>query len=125
MKFSPGTYKDAKDGQIIRFIHNMGDGMVYWLQRTLKRRLTKYKTAEGYKSTKNRFIVGNLSIISHWGVQQPLPETLTINLTPDAAWSIGTEIDLPSLKDDELALGIEPGDILCDNIEDDNDVARD
>ena len=58
------------------------------------------------------------------GDQKPLPETLTINLTPNAAWSIGTEIDLPSLKDDELALEIEPGDSPCDNIEDDNDVAR-
>ena len=84
----------------------------------------KHKTAEGCKFTKNRFIVGNLSIISHWGVQKPLPETLTINLTPNAAWSMGTEINLSSLKDDELALEIELGDSPCDNIEDDNDVAR-
>ena len=55
-----------------------------------------------------------LSIIIHWGEQKPLPETVTCNLTPNAAWS---------LTDDDLALEIEPGDIPGDGNEDEDDVA--
>ena len=71
---------------------------------------------------KNCFRIGSLSIISYWGDQKPLPEKLIINLTPNAAWSVGTEINLPTLKDDDLVLEIEPGDIPNDNNEDDDKV---
>ena len=124
LEFIPATsQRDAKEGKAIRFMHNTGDGSVYWLQGTLEKRMTKYKAAESSGFTKNRLRIGSLNVISHWGEQKPMPETVTINLTPNAAWSVGTEVDLPSLKDDNLALGIEPGDIPCDNIEDDDDLA--
>ena len=103
-------------------MHNTGDGSVYWLQGTLERRMTKYETARKSGWTKNRFRIGSLSIISYWGDQKPLPETLVINLTPNAAWSVGTEVNLPTLKDDNLALEIEPGDIPNDNNEDDDEL---
>ena len=85
--------------------------------------MTKYETARKSGWIKNRFRIGSLSIISHWGDQKPLPETLTINLTPNTAWSVGTEVELPTLNEDDLALGIEPVDIPCDNIEDDDETA--
>ena len=121
LKFTPATsHKDAKEGKTIRFMHNMSDGTVYWLQGTLEKRMTKYKTAESCKFTRigslSKFIrIGSLSVISHWGEQKPLPETVTCNLTPNAAWS---------LTDDDLALEIEPGDIPGDGNEDEDDVAR-
>ena len=47
LEFTPATsQKDAKEGKTVRFMHNMGDGTVYWLQGTLEKRMTKYKTAE-------------------------------------------------------------------------------
>ena len=42
------SQKDAKEGKTIRFMHNTGDGSVYWLQGTLEKRMTKYKTAESF-----------------------------------------------------------------------------
>ena len=82
LKFTPATsHKDAKEGKTIRFMHNMSDGTVYWLQGTLEKRMTKYKTAESCKFTRigslskfirigslSKFIrIGSLSVISHWG----------------------------------------------------------
>ena len=54
--------------------------------------------------------------------QKPLPETIIVNITPNTAWSLGTEIDLPTLKEDDLALDLEPDDIPCDNNEDDDEI---
>ena len=42
-----------------------------------------------------------------------MPETLTINLTKDTAWALGT-FELPTIKKDELAPRLEPGNIQCD-----------
>ena len=54
------------------------------------------------------------------GGTDPLPETVTCNLTPSAAWSLGTEVLLPTLTDDDLALEIEPGVIPDSKNERDN-----
>ena len=121
LEFIPATSQcDAKEGKTVRFMHKIGTESVYWLQGTLEKRMTDYKNVRESGWMKNRFRTGSLSIISYWGDQKPLPETLLINLTPNAAWSVGTEIDLPTLKDDDLALEIEPGDIPNDNNEDDD-----
>ena len=48
MKFIPAAnVNDAKQGKIVRLMHNMGEGTVYWLQGTVEKRLTKYKTSWG------------------------------------------------------------------------------
>ena len=123
LEFIPATKpQDAKEGKTIRFMHNTGDGSVYWLQGTLEKRMNKYDAARKSGWTRNRFRVGSLSIISHWGDRKPLPETVTVNLTPNTAWSLGTgtEVDLPTLKEDDLALKLKPSDIPCDNTEDDD-----
>ena len=122
LEFIPATsQQDAKEGKTIRFMHNTGDGSVYWLQGTLEKRMNKYEAARKSGWTQNFFRIGSLSIISHWGDRKPLPETATVNLTPNTAWSLGTEVELPTLKEDDLALRLEPGDIPCDNIEDDDE----
>ena len=75
LEFIPATSQlDAKEGKTIRFMHNTGDGSVYWLQGTLEKRMTKYEAARKSGWTKNRFRIGGLSVISHWGDQKPLPE---------------------------------------------------
>ena len=90
LEFIPATsLEDAKEGKTIRFMHNM-DGTIYWIQGILERRMTEYKDAESSGFTKNCFTIGSPNVISHWGEQKPLPETLKINLTPNAAWSVGT-----------------------------------
>ena len=85
-------------------MHNPGNGLsAYWLQGTIDERVDKYNTAIKSAFTKNRFRVKNLSIINYWGDQGPLPETLTVNLSRNTAWSLGTEVELQtSEKDDEF-----------------------
>ena len=76
----------------------------------MEKRLTKYKIARDCKFAKKFFRIGSLKVISYWGEEQkPLPETVRCNLTPSAAWSVGTEVLLPT--DDDLALEIKPCDI--------------
>ena len=48
----------------------------------------------------NCFRVNNISVIKHWGDLKLLPEILTVNLTRETAWSLGTEIELPLVKKD-------------------------
>ena len=46
LEFIPATRpQDAKEGKTIRFMHNTGDGSVYWLQGTLEKRIDKYGTS--------------------------------------------------------------------------------
>ena len=122
LEFIPSTKpQDAKEGVTIRFMHNPGDGSVYWLQGTLEKRINKYEAARKSGWTRNRFRVGSLSIVSHWGDRKSLPETVTINLTKNTAWSLGTEFELPTLKEDDLAIRLQLGDIPCDNSEGDDE----
>ena len=81
LKFTSNTRRDdAREGKTIRFMHDMGNGTPHWLQGTIEKRLTKYKTAISSKFTKNRFRIGSLSIISQWGEQTPLPGTVICSI---------------------------------------------
>ena len=102
LQFIPETKpEDAKIGETIRFMHNPGDGLsVYWLQGTIDKRVDKYETAKKGGWSRNRVKVKSISVINHWGDLNPLPETLTVNLTKNTAWSLGTEVELPTLKED-------------------------
>ena len=75
LEFVPARKPEqAKIGEVIRFMHNPGNGLsAYWLQGTIERRVDKYNAARDSGYTKNRFKVRNLSIINHWGDQGPLP----------------------------------------------------
>ena len=95
-------------------MHNEGDGTIYWIQGTLEKRMDEYNAAKKSGWTKNRFKLGCLSIITSWGERKPLPETIIVNITPDTAWSIDTEIDLATVKEDDLSLKFEPDDNPCD-----------
>ena len=68
MEFIPAANIDyAKEGNVVRFMHNMGEGTVYWLQGTVEKRLTKYEIARKCKFAKNFFRIGSLEVISYWG----------------------------------------------------------
>ena len=102
MEFIPTSdIKDAKEGNIVRFMHDLGEGtVVYWLQGTVEKRLTKYEIARKCKFAKKFFRIGSLEVISYWGEdQKPLPETVRCNLTPNAAWWVGNEVLLPTDDD--------------------------
>ena len=119
--FSDTKPEDAKLGETIRFMHNPGNGLtVYWLQGTIDKRVDKYDTSKSAKWKTNHVRVKSISVVNYWGDLNPLPETLTVNLTKNTAWSLGTEVELPTLKEDE-ALRFEPGDFPCDNSEDDDE----
>ena len=56
MEFIPAANtNDAKEVNVVRFMHIMGKETVYWLQGTIEKRLTKYKIAHDCK-----LIVNNL-----------------------------------------------------------------
>ena len=75
--------KEAKKGITVRFMHDLGQGTVYWLQGEVEERQSKIETAHNYKFAKNFFRNGSLEVISYWGEEQkPLPETVKCNLTP-------------------------------------------
>ena len=46
----------------------------------------------------NLFKVDNISVIKHWGDLKPLPEIITVNLTKETAWSLGTEVEATPVK---------------------------
>ena len=88
MEFIPAAnINDAKEGNVVRFMHNIGEGTVYWLQGTVEKRLTKYKIACDCKFAKNFFRIGSLEVISYWGGRS---ETSTRNseLQPNSKYSL-------------------------------------
>ena len=99
LQFIPETKpEDAKLGETIRFMHNPGNGLtVYWLQGTIDKRVDKYDTSKASKWKTNRVRVKGISVVNYWGDLNPLPETLTVNLTKNTAWSLGTEVELHTL----------------------------
>ena len=65
--------------------------------------------------TKNRFKVKNLSVITQWGDHlDAIPENLTVNLSKNTAWSLGTEVELRTTEEDE-AIMLEESDIRDTN----------
>ena len=102
LEFLPGRKPEVVDvGETIRFMHRSHDGSSsYWLQGILDKRIDKYEDAKKSRWNRNRFRVNSISIIKHWGDLKTLPETLTINLTKETAWSLDTEIELATMKKD-------------------------
>ena len=123
LEFVPARKPEqAKIGEVIRFMHNPGNGLsAYWLQGTIEKRVDKYNVAKESGFTKNCFKVKNLAVINHWGDQGPLPETLTVNLSKNTAWSLGTEVELRTTEEDE-AITFEQSDV-CGTIDDDDETA--
>ena len=92
--------EEAKQGNVIRFMYSPnGDPSAYWLQGTLNSRIDKLETAVKSGWRKNRFEVNKISIIKHWGDPKPLPTTITVNLTKETAWALGTRIESCSRKE--------------------------
>ena len=50
----------AKKGITIRFMHDLGQGTVYWLEGVVEERLTKYNKAYRLKFAENFFRIGSL-----------------------------------------------------------------
>ena len=123
LEFVPARKPEqAKIGEVIRFMHNPGNGLsAYWLQGTIEKRVDRYNVAKESGFTKNCFKVKNLAVINHWGDQGPLPETLTVNLSKNTAWSLGTEVELRTTEEDE-AITFEQSDV-CGTIDDDDETA--
>ena len=81
--------KEAKKGITVRFMHDLGQGTVYWLEGKVEERLTKIETARRYKFAKNFFRIGSLKVINYWGEDpKPLPETVRCNLTSNTGVEI-------------------------------------
>ena len=79
---------EAKKGITIRFMHDLGEGTVYWLEGEIEQRLTKITKARKLKFTENFFRIGKLKIINTWGDDpKPLPATVCTNLTRNVGWS--------------------------------------
>ena len=75
--------KDAKLGEIIRFMYNPGNGLtLYWLQGEIDKRVDKYDRSKELKWTTNKVRVKDLQVIKYWGEDNPetLPETVVVNL---------------------------------------------
>ena len=84
--------EQAKLGEVVRFMYYPGDGTAaYWMQGMLAHRLDKYKVAKASNFTRNRFKVKQLKVVTCWGVRGEIPETVTVNLSRNTVWSLGTE----------------------------------
>ena len=55
---------EAKKGITIRFMHDLGEGTVYWLEGEIEQRITKISKARKLKFTENFFRIGKLKIIN-------------------------------------------------------------
>ena len=102
LEFVPARKSEqAKLGEVVRFMYNPGNGQsAYWMQGTLEKRLDKYKVAKESNFTRNRFKVSKLSIVTYWGEKGEIPETVTVNLSKNTAWSLGNEIELSTTEED-------------------------
>ena len=120
LEFVPARKPEqAKIGEVIRFMHNPGNGLsAYWIQGRIDSRVDKYAVAKDSGFTRNRFKVKNLSVINHWGDLGTIPETLTVNLSKNTAWSLGEEVELRTTEEDE-AIMFEQSDVCGTNDDDD------
>ena len=66
LEFIPARKPEqAKIGEVIRFMHNPGNGLsAYWMQNEIEKRVDKYTVAKESGFTRNRFMVKNLTIIN-------------------------------------------------------------
>ena len=67
--------RDAKAGLRIQFMHDEGEGTVYWLEGTIEQRITKLPRVKRLKYTENYFRIGQIKILNTWGDDpKPLPK---------------------------------------------------
>ena len=92
------------------------------MQSEIERRVDKYTVAKESGFTRNRFKVKNLSVINYWGDLGTIPETLTVNLSKNTAWSLGSEVELRTTEEDE-AIMFEQSDV-CGTNDDDDETAN-
>ena len=59
---------DAVKGIEIRFMHDHGEGTVYWLEGTIEQMITKLTMAKKLKYTENFFRIGKIRVINTWGM---------------------------------------------------------
>ena len=101
----------AKKGVKIRFMHDLGEGTVYWLEGDIEKRLMKYTKAQKLKFAENFFRIGKLKIVNTGGNDpKPLPATVCTNLT----WNVGsgwTKVTAVLPTDKNSAREIRPSDI--------------
>ena len=123
LEFVPARKPEqAKIGSIVRFMYSPGDGQsAYWLQGTLGPRLDKYKVAQKSQFTRNRFKATKLSVVKFWGEKGTIPETVTVNLSKNTAWSLGEEIELGTTEENE-AIVFEQGE-NCDTADEEDETA--
>ena len=102
LEFIPARKPEqAKIGEVIRFMHNPGNGLsAYWMHGEIKKRVDKYTVAKESGFTKKRFKVKNISVVTQWGDHlDAIPESLTVNLSKNTAWSLGKEIELRTTEE--------------------------
>ena len=106
LEFVPARKPEqAKIGEVIKFMHNPGNRLsAYWMQGRIDSRIDKYTVAKESGFTRNRFKVKNLSVINHWGDLGTIPETLTVNLSKNTAWSLGEEVELCTTEEEQAIL---------------------
>ena len=111
LEFNPARKpEEARTGDLIRFMYSpRDDSSLYWLQGILNRRVDKYEIAKKSGWKLNRFRVDNISVIKRWGDLKPLPEIITVNLTKETAWSLGTEVESTPVKKDSPTTRIRLG----------------
>ena len=92
------------------------------MQGTLEKRVDKYNVAKESGFTRNRFRVKNLTIIIRWGEKGTIPETLTVNLTKNTAWALGTEVELHTTEEDKAIIFDQNE--TCDTADEEDEVAE-
>ena len=83
--------------------------------------MDKYKVAKESNFTRNRFKVSKLKIVTYWGEKGEIPETVTVNLSKNTAWSLGNEIELSTTEEDE-AITFEQSE-TCDTTDEEDETA--
>ena len=92
------------------------------MQGEIERRVDKYAVAKVSGFTRSRFKVKNITVVTTWGDNlDAIPESLTVNLSKNTAWSLGKEIELRTTEENE-AIMLEESDI-CDTNDDEDETA--
>ena len=108
MKFIEVTDpREAAKGLRIIFMHDHGEGTVYWLEGTIEQRITKLPRAKRLKYTENYFRIGKIRVINTWGDDpKTLPETVCTNLTGTVGWTKMIEKELPVGEDSTIEFSL-------------------
>ena len=110
--------EQAKIGELVRFMHNPGNGRsAYWMQGRLERRVDNYNVSRQSGFTRNRFKVKELCVVNYWGELGDIPERLTVNLSKNTAWSLGNEVEMQTIGKKE-AIMLKPSNAYDTNNDD-------